>query len=129
MEAKGFFIIGFPTESHESIRTTIDFAKRLKLTDISVNYLTPLPGSPVYHQAHNYGWFDDDWGEMNFMNVVFVPNGLTADDLRYYCKRMWREFYLRPRIIWAYIKRGMAHPRLLGELGRGAFALIRTVFS
>lgn len=102
---KGFFIVGHPNETRKTLEDTINFAKRLVLNDISVNMLTPYPGSEIYPIAGRYGEFESNWEKMNLLNCVFIPWGLKREDLEYYSKRLWREFYLRPRIIGTYLKR------------------------
>ena len=127
MMTKGFFIMGFPTETIATMQKTIDFAKKEALDDISVFKLTPLPGSKIYDMARDYGTFDDDWRKMNLLDTVFVPNGLTKEDLDDACRRMLKEFYLRPSIIASYMLRLAKKPSHLADLLRGFSAFVKTV--
>ena len=127
MLTKGFFIMGFPTETKATLQKTIDFAKREALDDMSVFKLTPLPGSKIYEIAPQYGTFDNDWRKMNLLDVVFVPHGLTAADLDEASKRMLKEFYLRPKIMLSYLARLAGHPGLIGPLINGFFAFMRQI--
>ena len=43
LTTRGFFMVGFPGETHESMAATLDLATRLPLDDISVMQLTPFP--------------------------------------------------------------------------------------
>ncbi|MCD6326993.1 cobalamin-dependent protein [bacterium] len=45
---KGFFMLGYPTETSETIEATIRLAKRLKLDFVDFNLPKALPGSPLY---------------------------------------------------------------------------------
>ena len=45
---QGSFIIGFPGETREEMRRTIDFAKSLHASLIAMNILTPMPNSEIY---------------------------------------------------------------------------------
>ena len=128
MLAKGFFMIGHPKETEQTLRQTIDFAKRLKLSDITVTALTPLPGSQIYSVTDRYGTFDNDWRKMNLLNIVFVPFGLTEKILAKYHKRMLSAFYLRPRIIGSYLRRIVQNPRLALNVMKGLVAFLKTVF-
>jgi anaerobic magnesium-protoporphyrin IX monomethyl ester cyclase len=120
---KGFFILGFPTETIATMERTIGFAKREALDDISVFKLTPLPGSRIHETASEFGRFDDDWRKMNLLDTVFVPNDLTQKELEDTARRMLKEFYLRPRTVFSYVKRVLKHPSLIPAviLGFGAF--------
>jgi len=81
IRSKGFFILGHPGETRATLRMTSDFALELPLDDISVSLMTPFPGTELYRRAAEFGTFDPDWGRMSLLNVVFVPHGLTAEDL------------------------------------------------
>ncbi len=122
---KGFFMVGFPGETHSSMKATLDIAKRLPLHDISVMQLTPFPGSDLYQRAEEFGTFDKDWKKMNALNTVFVPFGLTAEDLARARFRMIKSFYLRPRIILSKLLQIVSTPRLMLALPRSILALVK----
>jgi radical SAM superfamily enzyme YgiQ (UPF0313 family) len=127
MMTKGFFILGFPTETKETMQKTIDFAKSNALDDISVFKLTPLPGSRVYEIAHEYGSFDNDWRKMNLLDAVFVPKDLKKEELDEAARRMMREFYMRPKIFLSYIGRLLRNPSHILPLLKGFLAFRRAV--
>jgi radical SAM superfamily enzyme YgiQ (UPF0313 family) len=102
---KGFFIVGHPNETAETIDDSIKLATRLKLDDVVVTINTPIPGSEQYRQADKYGTMDiSSWSKFNYWNPVFVPRDLTRDSLLAKHKEFYRKFYIRPHIIWRYIK-------------------------
>jgi len=96
---RAFFILGLPFETEQTIRRTIDFAKRAPLDDINVGLLTPFPGTRMYAEADAHGTFERDWRKMNKFRAVFVPFGLTRETLERYLKRFYFEFYGRPNIL------------------------------
>ncbi len=124
---KGFFIVGHPGETAESLRQTINFALELPLDDISVMMLTPFPGSEIYARAAEFGTFDPDWSRMNMINTVFVPYGLTEHDLHQARKEMLRSFYLRPRVIRNYARRAVRNPAIAGALWKGFRSFLRSI--
>jgi radical SAM superfamily enzyme YgiQ (UPF0313 family) len=102
---KGFFILGHPTDTLESIEQTIRLALDLPLDDIVVTLNTPLPGTDQYKTANEFGHLESrDWSVFNMWNPVFVPRGLTNEILLSKHKEFYRRFYLRPRIIVRYVK-------------------------
>ncbi len=125
---KGFFIVGHPGETWETLGRTVAFALRLPLDDISVSMLTPFPGTEIYERAAEFGVFDGDWSRMNLLNAVFVPYGLTHEDLEQCQRELMRRFYLRPRIIMNYLGRLASDPALFKGLVSGCSALFRTVW-
>ncbi|HNW96969.1 MAG TPA: radical SAM protein [Bacteroidales bacterium] len=120
IKTKGFFIIGHPTETIETIDKTIKLACRLNLDDIVVTINTPIPGSQQYTEAELYGSIDKtNWAEFNYWRPVFVPKGLTKEILLSKHKEIYRKFYLRPRILLRYF---------FSFFGKGGFKRFKTVF-
>jgi len=100
---KGFFIVGHPGETIETIEETIRFAISIPLDDVVVTLNTPLPGTEQYKTAGNYGALErGDWSRYNMWNPVFIPAGLTEEILIEKHREFYRRFYLRPRIIKRY---------------------------
>ena len=127
IRTKGFFILGHPGETRETMRMTIDFALELPLDDISVCHMTPFPGTELHARAAEFGDFDPDWGAMNLLNIVFIPHGLTRNDLLSAQKELIRRFYFRPRIITDYGKRLVRNPAMALGLWNGFRSLIRSI--
>jgi len=103
IKTKGFFIIGHPTETLETINQTIKTACELPLDDIVVTLNTPIPGSQQYKEAEIYGTLDKtDWKQYNYWRPVFIPKGLNQEILIKKHKEIYRKFYLRPRMLIRY---------------------------
>jgi anaerobic magnesium-protoporphyrin IX monomethyl ester cyclase len=51
IETAGFFIVGYPGETEESIDETLALAVALPLDEISINVPFPLPGSPLFSRV------------------------------------------------------------------------------
>jgi radical SAM superfamily enzyme YgiQ (UPF0313 family) len=126
IRAKGFFIIGHPGETLATIRTTIDFARKLRLSDYQTCFFTPFPGTDLHREADKYGTVVATWDRMNLLAPAFIPAGLTADDLEKWAARSYREFYLRPRIVWRYLS-GIRSPYHVIQILRGGFALLSSL--
>ena len=129
IKVKGFFIIGNPTDTKESIEQTIKFAKKIPLTDIVTTIFTPFPNTESYVQAKKCGKFlhEQDWTKFNNWEAVFLPGNLTKKQLRYYWKKMYREFYFRPIIFWRHIKQIRDWTAIKRNI-KGAKVLIKTLF-
>jgi radical SAM superfamily enzyme YgiQ (UPF0313 family) len=127
IRTKGFFILGHPGETPETLRMTIDFALELPLDDISVCHMTPFPGTELYDRAAEFGEFDPDWNAMNLLTIVFIPHGLTRNELLSAQKELIRRFYFRPRIIIDYGKRLVQNPAMARGLWNGFRSLIRSI--
>ena len=125
----GYFMIGFPTETEKTIQESIAFSKKLPLDDISVFFLTPFPGTELYHSAHRYGVFEKDWKSMSiFIEPCFVPHGLTKEKILAYRKKAILQFYLRPRIIFSYLGRVNTISQIK-VLIRGAYTILKLLIT
>jgi anaerobic magnesium-protoporphyrin IX monomethyl ester cyclase len=124
LKCKGFFITGFLNETADSLRQTRRLIREVPFDDISLHYFVPFPGSKSNNMASRHGTLVQDWDRMNYYEPVFVPSGLTENDLVEHTRRAYRSFYLKPRTIWAYVGRvrGIGH---LLYLVKSFLALIR----
>jgi radical SAM superfamily enzyme YgiQ (UPF0313 family) len=96
LQTKGFFMIGHPGETKQSIQETIDFGLSIPLTNIVVTINTPFPGSWNYDNAKTYGSMPDiDWSIYNMWTPVFVPNGLSEAYLKEKHGEFIKRFYFR----------------------------------
>lgn len=127
LRTKGFFILGHPGETRETLRETIDFALALPLNDISVSLMTPFPGTELHRRAAEFGTLAGDWEQMNLLTVTFLPYGLTEADLVAAQNELLRRFYLRPRVLADYTGRVLRQPALCRPLWRGGMALLKKV--
>jgi radical SAM superfamily enzyme YgiQ (UPF0313 family) len=103
----GYFIIGLPGETEQTIRQTIDFAKSLPLDIALFHIAAPYPGTPFFHEVVRKGWFRQGtrWEEvdMDESTVLDYPD-LPAERLEYWQKRAFREWAMRPGPMLTYLK-------------------------
>ena len=103
----GYFIIGLPTETEETIRQTIDFAKKLPLDIALFHVAAPYPGTPFFFEVVREGWFRPGtrWEQVDMdKGTVLDYPGLPAERLLYWQKRAFREWAMRPGPILTYAK-------------------------
>jgi hopanoid biosynthesis associated radical SAM protein HpnJ len=105
----GDFIVGLPGETRESIRTTIDFAKRLDNETIQVSIAHPYPGTEFYSHAEKNGLISiasmtDEVGHQ--LPTVIYP-GLDRAELMEWVERFYSEYYFRPRVVWRVVRKAI----------------------
>ena len=117
----GDFIVGLPGETRESIRKTIDFAKKLDNETIQVSIAHPYPGTEFYDYAvknnlFTIGNMTDETGHQ--LPKVIYP-GLDEAELMDWVERFYAEYYFRPRMIWRIVRKaifnGQERKRLMKE--------------
>jgi radical SAM superfamily enzyme YgiQ (UPF0313 family) len=109
-QIKGYFIIGYPGETKEDIRQTIDYARSLDLDRAYFTMFIPLPGSVIFNDLEKAGKIDiHKFQWTNFYTKgkttpPFIPEGMTSDELEAYSHLAYRLFYLRPNILLKMLK-------------------------
>ena len=95
----GTFILGLPGETHETIQESLRFAKEIDPHTIQVSLAAPYPGTFLYKQATENGWFDnssallnDDGNQIAQLNYAHLSSGEIFDAVEMFYKR----FYFRP---------------------------------
>jgi len=110
VRAKGYLMLGHPTETVESLEETRAFLEDVDLDVAQVTKFTPYPGTPAYPTIQQYGEFTEDWDRMNAMNFMFIPHGLTEEILEEYFQRCYRAVYTRPRVLLGLARSFAAQP-------------------
>jgi radical SAM superfamily enzyme YgiQ (UPF0313 family) len=129
IRARGFLMLGHPTEGVDSLIETAAFLRSAELDVCQITKFTPYPGTPAYPTVHQYGTFDEDWERMNAMNFVFIPNGLTTEILEEYFDHCYRAFYTRPDVLWGLARLLAREPHFIPRLGASASVYVRSKFA
>jgi radical SAM superfamily enzyme YgiQ (UPF0313 family) len=101
LSVHGAFVMGLPGETRETIRETIEFAKRLDINSIQASLASPYPGTEFYDLAKKEGWittdsFLDETGHQTC--VINYPN-LSNREIFDAVETMYNKFYFRPKYI------------------------------
>jgi anaerobic magnesium-protoporphyrin IX monomethyl ester cyclase len=103
----GYFIIGLPGETEETIQETIALAKKLPLDIALFHIAAPYPGTPFFFDVVENNWFrpGTQWEEVDMdRSTVLDYPGLPAERLEYWQRRAFREWAMRPGPILTYLK-------------------------
>ena len=102
----GTFILGLPGETAETIEETINYAKALNPHTIQVSLAAPYPGTFLYKQATENGWFDgsdhlltDSGNQIAQLSYPHLPSAQIFEAVADFYKR----FYFRPGKIGAIV--------------------------
>jgi hopanoid biosynthesis associated radical SAM protein HpnJ len=97
----GTFILGLPGETPETIRRTIEFAKELDVFSIQVSLAAPYPGTELYRQALENGWFAKGAlvSESGTQLAALEYDGLTRGEIFEWVEKFYKAYYFRPRPI------------------------------
>lgn len=125
----GFFIFGLSGDTIHSMQKTITFAKSLPLTTAKFGICIPYPGTPYFGELEKAGKIKTyDWSKYKIHQVddpLFDHPTLTWNQIIYYRKKAFREFYFRPSYAIKRLKRDIK----MGDLFFDITYFIRSVRS
>jgi radical SAM superfamily enzyme YgiQ (UPF0313 family) len=97
----GAFIMGLPGESKETVRETIEFAKKMDLNSIQASLASPYPGTEFYDLCKQQGWISSD----DFLDasghqkcIINYPN-YSNTEIFNSVEEFYNKFYFRPKYI------------------------------
>lgn len=98
------FMFGNIGETEESIKESLQLAKKLNADTTAFLIACPYPGTEFYDTAKANRYFRENYDWKDFVLVgentplLNLP-GLPAERIKYWQRRAYREYYLRPRYI------------------------------
>jgi hopanoid biosynthesis associated radical SAM protein HpnJ len=104
----GDFIMGLPGETHESINTTIAFAKELDVETIQVSVAHAYPGTELYDYAMKNGFIvgDNNMVDKDGHQLAHIEYpGLAADEILSAVHRFYDEYYFRPKAVFRILRK------------------------
>lgn len=97
---QGFFIFGLPGETEETIKQTIEFARKSNLSRAQFLLLDVLPGSELWLKLD----FNSKWDKKSYQEVTWCPPNLDKAVLDTASTRAFKSFFFRPKQMWSLIK-------------------------
>ena len=95
----GTFILGLPGETKQTIEETMAFARRINPHTIQVSLAAPYPGTFLFKQAIENGWFDEKNAELlDEHGVQLAPlhyPHLSHTEIFQSVETFYRSFYFR----------------------------------
>ena len=103
IRVKGLLMMGLPGESVSSIGKSMDYVFSLPIDDFNLSKFTPFPGSPLYGEIGRHGIFEEDWAKMDCMQFLFIPKGMTREQLDRLFVKFYQSHYARPKVMLGYL--------------------------
>ena len=95
----GTFILGLPGETRETIQETLRFAKDVNPRTLQVSLAAPYPGTFLYKQAKENGWFASDIDLLTDDGTQIAPlnyPNLSHTEIFEAVEDFYKKFYFRP---------------------------------
>jgi hopanoid biosynthesis associated radical SAM protein HpnJ len=105
----GDYIIGLPGETRESIRRTIEFAKRMDTETVQVSIAHPYPGTEFYDYVHenNLITIDSMTDETGHQLPNIKYGELDEAEILDWVEKFYDEYYFRPRVAWRIMRKAV----------------------
>jgi radical SAM superfamily enzyme YgiQ (UPF0313 family) len=96
----GYFIIGFPSDTEKSIKTTIKFSKDLNILS-KFSILTPYPGTEMFKMLEKEGRIlTYDWSKYGVhQEPIFKHPNLSSKQIFELYREAYRTIYSNPKLI------------------------------
>jgi len=106
IETRGLFMFGNLGENEQTMRDTIEFAKRLDLDTATFHITIPFPNTEYWKIVKKEGEiYPKNYRDyIAYGNVIFKHGELNEKTLLEMQKRAYREFYFRPKIFYRALK-------------------------
>ena len=78
LEATAFIMVGFPTETEETFKETMDFIPKLSPDNVIFSIFTPYPGSELYYECKKMGLIEGEF-DVSLYNHASPLNCFTKN--------------------------------------------------
>ncbi len=112
----GTFILGLPGETRETIQETLSFAKEVDPHTIQVSLAAPYPGTFLYKQAKENGWFASDTDLLTEDGTQIAPLNyphLGHTEIFESVEDFYKKFYFRPSKIASIVGEMIMSPEMM----------------
>ena len=93
----GFFIIGLPDDTIETVEDTINFALKVPFDRVQFSRFMPLPGTQPFNEWYKPNF---DWDMINLVGeTTYNSKYLTSKEIAELQQKAFRKFYFRPSVM------------------------------
>ncbi len=112
----GTFILGLPGETKQTIIETLNFAKEVNPRTLQVSLAAPYPGTFLYNQAKENGWFASDVDLLTDDGTQIAPlnyENLSHTEIFEAVEWFYKQYYFRPSKIAEIVGEMITSPEML----------------
>jgi len=108
-------IIGYPCETTDTLKQTIDFIRKTEPDDVYLCVATPYPGTELRSLVEDMGWeMSMEWGLYDTITPVFENPLLSAKEIRKLRRTFYDSFY-SPIYVLRHLFRGNFYSRVMAR--------------
>ena len=123
----GYFMMGFPTETEDEMRMTIDYAIRSKFHAASFFYVNPFPGTELARQFPVDISISDNINHMDYSDLKVNLSEVSDEKLRQLRKEAYRKLHFAPDRVWRTFRVVPKNHRTVWAVGITGLLAIRDI--
>ena len=123
IETRGFYMIGYPTETKKEIMQTIYTAIKLDLDISFLSIIMPYPGTKLWDMVKERINFKT-WKQFDVYNpgeLIYITENMTEKELNELYSLAYRKIYLRPKYIIRQLLSIIKNPYTIRRYRIGSF--------
>ncbi len=122
--ATASFILGFPWETIDDMKKTVELAIDIDPDYAQFTVLTPYPGTPLFDYAMRYGLIEDwNWEHYTTLRPVMRGFKFTREQVAKMLKYAYRKFFIRSAFILRELRAGRLKD-ILGIIARETISIL-----
>ncbi len=104
LNVHGYFMVGLPGETKETVKDTVKLAKAISPDLIGFSVAIPFPGTEFYKWAVEHDHLKiEDWNSFVYNTAIVETPQMSISDVLKAQKWALRSYYLRPSVIFRRI--------------------------
>lgn len=131
LESVGFFMLGLPDDTEESLKKTVDFALKLMPDYAKVTITIPFPGTAMFEDYERRGLIKSrDWTQYNLHRAgeIYTHPNLSYKTLKHYYDMFYWKYYFHPRFLSRRIVKSFSEETVLQDIYYGLQTFFPTLF-
>jgi anaerobic magnesium-protoporphyrin IX monomethyl ester cyclase len=106
-----YFMFGAPKETPETIKRTIEFAKKINPDFVQFSIATPYPGTELNRLVVENGCLPESWDSYVYADLrsvdsfFFELTTMSQQELQEWNRKAYTSFYLRRGYVWKRLKK------------------------
>ena len=122
-------IIGYPGETKDMFKQTIDLIRKAEPDDVYLCVATPYPGTELRRLVEDMGWsMSNDWGLYDTITPVFENPNLSAEEIRELRSSFYDGFY-SPKYVLHHLFKQNFYSRVMARTALNhIFWRLRNIF-
>ena len=104
IKVKAMYILGMPSDTIESYKQTVNYAKKINSSYAQFSVFTPYPGTPAF-DSYKDKITVNKYEDFTQWQLIFKHENFSPKDIINLLDYSFRKYYLNPKWIFNFLKR------------------------